>query len=216
MFLVFGLIVIGVGIWAFFQQPTREGLPPQHKKMILKRKYWLYYFLNFMAGARRQIFMAFSVFLLVEKFHFTIKEITILFVINNIIGYFISPMIGRAIIRFGERKILSLEYASLIVIFIAYALVSSKSFMGVLYVLDHIFFGFAIAIRTYFQKVGDPRDIAPSMAVGFTINHIAAVVLPVIGGLLWVVDYRIPFFGGAVLALISLSAVQLIRIPDRT
>ena len=95
-----------------------------------------------MAGARRQIFMAFSVFLLVEKFQFSIKEVTILFVINNIIGYFISPLIGRAIIRFGERKILSLEYASLIVIFIAYAVVDSKTVMGVLYILDHIFFGF--------------------------------------------------------------------------
>ena len=60
--------------------------------------------------------------------------------------------------------------------------------------------------------MGDPRDIAPTMAVGFTINHIAAVFLPAVGGLLWVVDYRIPFFGGAILALVSLMVVQKIRI----
>ena len=84
--------------------------------------------------------------------------------------------------------------------------------VAVLYILDHVFFNFAIAIRTYFQKVGDPRDIAPSMAVGFTINHIAAVFLPAVGGLLWVVDYRIPFVCGAVLSLISLIAVQQIRV----
>ena len=83
--------------------------------------------------------------------------------------------------------------------------------VAVLYILDHIFFNFSIAIRTYFQKVCDPRDIAPTMAVGFTINHIAAVVLPAIGGLLWVMDYRIPFFGGAAMALISLMAVQKIK-----
>jgi len=82
---------------------------------------------------------------------------------------------------------------------------------AILYILDHIFFNFAIAIRTYFQKVGDPRDIAPSMAVGFTINHIAAVVLPAIGGLMWMVDYRIPFICGAGLSAISLTAVQWIR-----
>jgi hypothetical protein len=82
--------------------------------------------------------------------------------------------------------------------------------VALLYILDHIFFNFAIAIRTYFQKVGDPRDIAPSMAVGFTINHIAAVFLPALGGFLWVVDYRIPFFGGAAMAFISLLAVQAI------
>ena len=97
--------------------------------------------------------------------------------------------------------------------FLAYATTTSKLFVAVLYVLDHIFFNFAIAIRTFFQKVGDPRDIAPSMAVGFTINHIAAVFLPAIGGWLWIVDYRIPFIGGAVMSLISLSAVQMIRIP---
>jgi len=84
--------------------------------------------------------------------------------------------------------------------------------VAILYILDHVFFNFAIAIRTYFQKVGDPKDIAPSMAVGFTINHIAAVFLPAIGGLLWMVDYRIPFVAGAFLSLISLAAVQKIRV----
>jgi hypothetical protein len=98
-------------------------------------------------------------------------------------------------------------------IFLAYAVVATKWAVAMLYVLDHIFFNFAIAIRTYFQKVGDPRDIAPSMAVGFTINHIAAVALPVLGGMLWMVDYRIPFIGGAVLALMSLLSVQFIRLP---
>ena len=85
----------------------------------------------------------------------------------------------------------------------------------VITILDHIFFNFSIAIRTYFQKVGEPADIAPSMAVSFTINHIAAVALPALGGLLWIVDYRIPFLCGAGMSLISLMAVQWIRIPER-
>ena len=79
-----------------------------------------------------------------------------------------------------------------------------------LYVADHIFFNFAIAIRTFFQPNADPRDIAPSMAVGFTINHIAAVFLPAVGGLLWLVDYRIPFVGGAIFSFFSLLLVQQI------
>lgn len=86
--------------------------------------------------------------------------------------------------------------------------------MAILYILDHIFFNFAMAIRTYFQKVADPADIAPSMAVGFTINHIAAVVLPALGGLLWLIDYRITFLGGAALAFGSLLASQQIRTPE--
>jgi hypothetical protein len=206
-----GLLIVGTGVWALFQNPTNREIIPQRKGMIVRKKYWLFYFLTFMAGARRQIFVAFSVFLLVKKFGYSIQDITVLFVINNVINYFLSPMIGRAIIRFGERKVLSLEYSSLIFVFLAYAFVQSRWLVAVLYILDHIFFNFSIAIRTYFQKTGDPRDIAPSMAFGFTINHIAAVVLPAIGGLLWMIDYKIVFILGAVMSIISLSAVQKIR-----
>jgi hypothetical protein len=215
IYLLIGALIVAAGVWGLLQDPSNKTLVPQHKKMILRKKYWLFYVLTFMAGARRQIFMAFAVLLLVQKFSYSVQEITILFVINNIINYYLSPWIGKNIIRFGERKILSLEYFSLIFIFLAYATTTSKLLVAVLYILDHIFFNFAIAIRTYFQKVGDHRDISPSMAVGFTINHIAAVFLPALGGVLWVIDYRIPFFGGAVMALVSLCAVQLIRTPAK-
>ena len=210
-YLCVGVFILAAGLWGLLQNPLDKNIIPQRKRLIFKKKYWLFYFLSFMAGARRQIFIAFAVFLMVKKFHFTVHEVTILFVTNNIINYFLSPIIGKSIIRFGERKVLSLEYFSLIFIFLAYAMVESKILLGVLYILDHIFFNFAIAIRTYFQKVGDPKDIAPSMAVGFTINHIAAVFLPALGGLLWMVDYRIPFVAGACMSVVSLAAVQKIR-----
>ena len=208
-----GALIVVAGLWGMGQNPTRQDIVPQRKEMVVRRRYALYYFLTFMAGARRQIFIAFAVLLLVEKFHYTVQEVTALFVINNVINYFLSPLIGRSIIRFGERRVLSLEYFSLCFVFLAYAIVESKILAGGLYILDHIFFNFAIAIRTYFQKIGDPQDIAPSMAVGFTINHIAAVILPAAGGLLWIIDYRIPFVFGAALSLVSLTAVQWIRIP---
>ena len=210
-YMAIGLFVVGIAVWGFFQHPEQTDLAPQRKKMVLRKKYWLFYFLTFMAGARRQIFIAFAVFLLVKRFEYSVQEVTILFVINNAINYYLSPMIGRSFVRFGERKVLPLEYSSHIFVFLAYAFVDSRLIVAVLYILDHIFFGFAMAINTYFQKVGDPRDIAPSMAVGFTINHIAAVVLPTLGGLLWMVDYRIPFIAGACMSAISLMAVQLIR-----
>jgi predicted MFS family arabinose efflux permease len=211
MYLYFGFLIVLAALWAFMQNPADKNIPVQHKKMILRKRYWLYYFLTFMAGARRQIFVAFAIFLLVKNFKFSVQEITLLFVLNNIINYFLSPFIGKMIIKFGERKVLSAEYGSLIFIFTAYALTDSKAVAALLYILDHIFFNFSIAIRTYFQKIGDPADIAPSMAVGFTINHIAAVVIPAIGGILWMIDYRIPFIAGTALSLISLIAVQLIR-----
>ncbi len=210
LFGILGALVVIAGIWGLVQHPTRADLVPQAKTMILRKRYSLYYFLTFMAGARRQIFVAFAVFLLVEKFHFTVKEITLLFMFNNVVNYFLSPLIGKAIIRFGEQKVLSTEYLSLIFIFIAYATVDTKAVMAGLYILDHIFFNFSMGIRTFFQKIGDADHMAPTMAVGFTINHIAAVVIPVLGGLAWIIDYRIPFIAGAFMSLISLIAVQFI------
>jgi hypothetical protein len=215
LYLGIGCLIIAAAIWGFTQDPSDRHIVLQHKKMIVRKKYGLFYFLTFMAGARRQIFMAFSVLLMVQKFHYSVQEVTALFVINNIINYFLSPLIGKSIIRYGERKVLSLEYTSLFFIFLAYATTTSKLLVALLYILDHIFFNFSIAIRTYFHKLGDPRDIAPSMAVGFTINHIAAVFLPAMGGFLWVVDYRIPFVGAAAMSLVSLIAVQKIRLTPK-
>lgn len=210
IYLLFGCLVMAAALWGLGQNPTKKDIIPQRKTMVLKKKYWLFYVLTFVAGARRQIFIAFAVFLLVKKFGFTVQGIAALFLVNNIVNYFLSPLIGKAIVRFGERKVLSLEYLGLIVIFIAYGLVESKIIVALLYIVDHILFNFAMAIRTFFQKIADPEDIAPSMAVGFTINHIAAVVLPVIGGLLWLIDYRIVFFSGAFFSFISLLFVQQI------
>jgi hypothetical protein len=211
IYIIVGGFVCAIALWGIFQNPATSTTVIQHKKMIFRKKYWLYYFLTFMSGARRQIFMAFAAFLMVKKFEFTIQEITLLFVLNNIIGYFLAPLIGKSIIRFGERKVLSFEYAGLIIIFLGYAVTASKSVAAALYILDHVFFNFAIGISTFFQKIGDPKDIASTMAVGFTINHIAAVFLPALGGFLWMVDYRIPFVAGAGMSLISLLAVQKIR-----
>ena len=211
IFLCLGGIVFVAVIWAFFQDPVDKDILLQQKKLIFKKKYSLFYILTFLSGARRQIFMAFAVFLLAKKFDFTVQEITLLFVVNNLINYFLSPFIGKAIVRFGERKVLSLEYFSLIFIFLFYTYATSKIFLMILYILDHIFFNFALAIQTYFQKIGDPKDFASGTAVGFAINHIAAVIFPVIGGILWIIDYRIPFFIGAFFSLLSFLAVQKIK-----
>ena len=210
MYLGFGSLIIVVSMFALLQNPLRKDIPLQNKQMVFRKKYWLFYLLTFLAGARRQIFIAFAVFLLVKKFDYTVQEVAFLFLFNNMVNYYLSPFIGRCIAKYGEHKVLSLEYGALILIFIGYALVEDKYIAAILYIIDHVFFNFAIGIKTFFQKISDHKDIAPSMAVGFTINHIAAVVLPVAGGLLWLIDYKIPFIAGALLSLASFCAVQCI------
>lgn len=214
MFAVVGISVMAAAVGLLLFDPGAKPISVQNKGMVLRTRYWLFYMLTFLAGARRQIFVAFSVFLLVERFGFSVREVTALFILNNVINWFASPLIGKAVVRFGERKVLSLEYAGLILVFTTYAFAESKLLVAAMYVLDHLFFNFSLAIRTFFQKIADPADIAPSMAVGFTINHIAAVVIPATGGLLWLVDPAWVFLAGTAMAAVSLAFVQCIRTPE--
>lgn len=215
MFAVTGVAVAAVGIWGLCKKPCETQGAPQKKKMYLRRRYWLYYLLTFLEGSRRQIFIVFAVYLLVKKFDYSIQSITLLFVINNAINYFLNPMIGRAINRFGERQLLSIEYAGMIVVFLTYAYTDSHIVAGCMYVLDFLIFNFSVGVRTYYQKISAPEDMASGMAMGFTINHIAAVVVPVLGGVLWMVDYKIPFFIGVGLGILSLALTQCIRTPAK-
>jgi len=214
IYVILGLVVAAAGLWALTQDPTDKGMPVQRKKMFLRKKYSLYYILTFLAGARRQIFLAFAVFLLVKKFHMSLTEITLLFIVNNLINVFANPLIGKAINKYGERVLLTLEYSIIVLVFFVYAYSDSKPLVLCLYVVDQLVINFAMCINTYFQKIGDPQDISPTMAAGFTINHIAAVAIPVIGGALWLWDASMVFVAGAALALCSLIATQFIRTPE--
>lgn len=208
-----------VALIAFFAYPQFEAPNPQIKKMILRRRYTLYYLLQFMSGARRQIFVVFAAFMMVEKFGLGVHEVTALFMINLVINMLAAPFIGRAVHVFGERRTLMLEYFGLTLVFLAYGGIYMFGWgvllAAVLYVVDHILYSFALALKTYFQKIADPADIAPTAAVAFSINHIAAVFLPAALGYLWLVSPAAVFFLAAGMACVSfLLALMIPRHPE--
>ena len=195
-------VVIGLVCWLLFQQfPVKVK---QNRQMVLRRRYWLYYALTFLSGARRQIFIVFAGFLMVEKFGFDVAMISILFLVNAVLNMLFAARLGRLIGNIGERRILIFEYVGLTIVFTAYAFVSNAAIAAGLYIIDHFFFALAIAIRTYFQKIADPADFAATAGVGFTINHIAAVVLPALLGFLWLISPSAVFLVGSALAVLSM------------
>jgi len=204
VYMVCGLLGLAITAWLATHKPKTQNTHVQHKKLILRKRYSLYYLLTFLSGARRQIFVVFASFLMVEKFGYGVSEITALFMLNHVINLYLGPKIGAWIGRVGERRALTFEYTGLIFVFIGYALVESAEFAAVLYIVDHLFFAIAIALKTYFQKIADPKDIAGSMGVSFSINHIAAVVIPVIFGLIWLQNPSLVFYAGAAIACLSL------------
>ena len=208
-----------VALFCFLAYPQFEAPDPQVKHFILRRRYWLYYALQFMAGARRQIFVVFAGFMMVERFGFEVHEVTALFLINLVANMLLAPVFGRIVGTFGERLALIIEYTGLIAVFLAYGGVYwfgwGVVLAAALYVIDHMFFALALALKTYFQKIADPRDIAPTAAVAFTINHIAAVFLPALLGYLWLVSPGAVFLLAAGMACVSLVlALMVPRHPE--
>jgi len=201
-------MLIALGCRLLF--PTFSQHVPQRKHLLMRRRYWLYYALTLMSGARRQIFIVFAGFLMVQKFGFSAANIALLMLFNHLVNAWAAPRIGRLIGRFGEQRALTLEYAGLILIFTSYAFVETAAVAVVLYVADHILFAMAIAIRSYFQKIADPADIASTAGVAFTINHIAAVLIPAAFGLLWLVSPPAVFLAGTGMAVISLLLSRLV------
>ncbi|MGB0843687.1 MAG: MFS transporter [Alphaproteobacteria bacterium] len=205
IYAVSGGTIVMATLWCWWRFPSFQELVPQNKSLLLRKRYWLYYTLTFLSGARRQIFMVFAGFMLVEKFEYSVLIIILLYLLNEAINAYIAPKIGRYIIKYGERKALIIEYVGLFFVFTSYAFVENATFAGALYVIDHMFFAFAIAQKTYFQKIADPEDMASTASVAFTINHIAAVGLPAILGLIWLSSPTFVFLFGSALALASLS-----------
>ena len=204
----------GIALLAWAVYPRFAGPTVQNKRIVLRGRYWLYYALVFIGGARRQIFIVFAPFMMVERFGLEVHEVTALMLVNYLATIIFAPVAGQLIRWLGERVALVAEYVGLFGVFGLYAAIYFLD-LGVglamaLYVVDHLLFALAIAHRTYFQKIADPADQAPTAAVAFTINHIAAVTLPAPLGLLWLAAPAAVFGLGAALALCSLALAFLV------
>lgn len=220
VYMTAGGITVAIALFAYFAYPQFESPEPQLKTFVLRRRYWLYYALQFMAGARRQIFVVFAAFMMVERFGFEVHEITALLLINYVANMFFAPLMGKAVGLWGERRALIFEYIGLIAVFLAYGGIYlfgwGVALAATLYVVDHMFFALAFALKTYFQKIADPQDIAPTAAVAFTINHIAAVFLPALLGYLWITSPGAVFGVAAGMAAVSLAlALMMPRHPEK-
>jgi len=199
VYLFFGGITFFIGLFSWIMFKHFDDDIVQDKKIRLKKEYWLFYLRTFFAGARRQIFVVFAGFLLVEKFGVDIHNMVMLLIVNSVLNIYLAPKIGKFISRFGERITLKIEYIGLLLVFTTYAFVDNLYLAYFLFLVDHLLFSMAIALKTYFQKIADPKDIASASAVSFTINHIAAVVLPILLGLVWLYSSTLVFLIGSLI-----------------
>ena len=208
--------VLGGAALLFIRRSTRIA---GERSFVFRRQYFLYYLLNFLQGCRKQMFITFAIFALVKIHGMPVETTMILVLINQSLITLTGPMMGRMIDKLGERVMLSVSYLVLIFVFLGYAMVENRETLYALYCIDNLIFFGSIALTTYIHKIAPEEDLKPTISMGITMNHVAAVIAPVAGGLAWhFFGYQVIFFCGAALAFASLICSQWINteIPAQT
>lgn len=214
-FVFAGLCIFVAAILSMTLSAHADG--GKRKNIVLKRKYGLYYVLTFLDGCRRQIFSIFASFALIFVFHQGLVAMLAIQLINAIIITLAAPSIGKWIDRKGEKRPLTWYAIGLILVFLGYALVGSVAAMYVLFIVDNLLFTLNVGFTTYLHRTVDKEDFTPSLAMGTTMNHIAAVTVPYFGALLWIKtgNYQAPFWVGVGIAAISLIVTQALPSDSR-
>jgi predicted MFS family arabinose efflux permease len=183
-------------------------------RLIIRRKYGLYYLLNFLEGWRKQIFLAFAGFLLVKVYGTPLSTMLIMWIVVQAVGWFSSPVVGRLIDRIGERKILVFYYSFMTVCFLGYAFIRSKYILYGVFLLDSSFFVFAMALTTYIGRLAPANEKTMTLSMGVAMNHVAAVTMPLVGGIVWkYLGFKWTFLIGSAAAATSILVAM--RVPDR-
>ena len=213
-----GLVLLGVGAMrslyllagaaALLGGCACLGIPCDQKasrpRLIFRRRYGLYYLLTFLEGWRKQICIAFAGYLLVKQYHTSLSMMLSLWLVAQVLSWLFAPRIGRWIDSVGERRALVFYYSGMAVLFSGYGFIENRELLSALYVLDTVLFAFTMAQTTYINKIAPPSEHTATLSMGVAINHIASVLMPLTGGMLWnYAGYRWAFLTGVIAALVS-------------
>lgn len=211
-------LLASIGLFLIKPQP----LTNVSRRLVFKKKYTLFYILNILFGARKQIFLTFAPWVLIKVFHATIETFAILGFIGTVLSIFFRPLLGRAIDAWGERRIIAMESCMLIIISILYGFspnwfptqVAMLIIMAC-FICDQLLFSVRIARTTYLARIADgPGDIASTISMGLSLDHAVSMLIPLGGGLLWAHYGYLPVFlvsGGLAVCNLIVAAF----IPDR-
>ncbi|MFN8594504.1 MAG: MFS transporter [Thermomicrobiales bacterium] len=185
-------------------------------RITWRKEYGLYYWLSFLDGSRQQIYFAFAPFVLVEQFGVDALTLTVLLIVSALINWRAGSWVGKWVDRYGEKRMLTVGYTMHLLVFLGFALSQSIWLLYITYLGYNFLFLFSIGTTTYLRKICRPEDLAPSLAMGISLAHLTAVVVPIVGAALWArLGYQFPFLFGTVFIFISLWLTQKIDIPKQ-
>ena len=179
-----------------------------------RREYGLYYWLSFLDGSRMQIYFAFAPFVLVEEFRVNARALTTLLIASALINWRTGALIGRLVDRHGEKRMLTVGYSCHLLVFLGFAFSRNVWLLYATYLGYNFLFLFSIGTTTYLRKICRREDLAPSLAMGISLAHLTAIVVPIVGAALWTrLGYQFPFLFGTLFVLLSLLLTQKIDVP---
>lgn len=192
-------------------------------RFVFRKKYTLYYILSIVNGARKQIFITFAPWVLIQMYHVDPPVFAILGVVISLVSILTRTIVGRMIDIKGERFILSLEALILIVVCMGYSFAAdlvpagvAVVIIAVCYIIDNSMSAVEMARSTYIKKIAvHPDDVTPTLAAGTSFDHVVAMSIPFFGGLLWAsLGYQFVFLAAAVIAVINLILSRQIKIEN--
>ena len=209
---------VTVALLIFMMQ--KDELVSVRMKFQLRREYRLYYWLSILYGTRKQIFLTFAPWVLVTVFHQKTQVVATLLTVGGVIGIFFKPMLGKMIDQRGERFILTAEAAALILVCLGYGF--SKNIFTqttalyiafACYIADQLLISAGMARATYLQKIAlRPEDVAQTLTMGVSIDHIFSIAIAVSGGLIWLKwGYQYVFLIGGIIAVINFFSAMRIK-----
>ncbi len=212
-FAVGGMLIILAAVAAYRLPTDIGGDLKKTPRLILKKRYWLFYVLTFFEGSRTQIFHTFGAWVLVSHYGLTAQKISAVLIFSGLLNFLIAPRMGNWIDRYGERKTLAASYLALVLAFVGYATIHNVWFLAVLFVLIRMLVLFRIGLHTYVNRIAPQRDLSPTLSAGVSINHITSVGISMVAGtLLKTVGYEGLCWGAAGVILLSIPFALAIRI----
>jgi len=202
-----------VGAVSIFRFPMAAARAARGPRITWRREYGLYYWLTFIDGSRQQIYFAFAPFVLVEEFGVNARALLILLTVGAVLNWRTGSWIGRMIDRHGERRMLTAGYLGHLAVFLGFAFSQNVWLLYLTYLGYNFLSLFSIGTTTYLRKICQPDDLAPSLAMGVSLAHLTAIVVPVVGAALWEqLGYQFPFLFGTVFIFVSLWLTRRIDI----
>jgi len=203
-----GAVTLLGGLFCLRTGRREQGLQKQHK-VVFRSRYWVFYALTFLMGSRRHIFSTFAVFLLVNNYRIPAQTTAVLYLASSLLVTYVASLQGRLVANLGERVTMTAYFGIIVLICLGYAYVSWLPLLYVLFVGDSVMAGFGIAVNSYFRKIAPESEVTANMSMSQTINHVSALFVPALGGLVWErFGFQSTFIFGAVVAAICLVVSQ--------